>query len=49
VLIVDLVGWMKTYDKLREAASAPELLFPGHDRRMLEDFPQVAKGVTRLV
>jgi glyoxylase-like metal-dependent hydrolase (beta-lactamase superfamily II) len=49
VLIVDLVGWMRTYDKLREAASAPELLFPGHDRRMLEDFPQVAKDITRLV
>jgi glyoxylase-like metal-dependent hydrolase (beta-lactamase superfamily II) len=49
VLIVDLVGWMRTYDKLREAASAPDLLFPGHDRRMLEDFPQVAKDITRLV
>jgi len=49
VLIVDLVGWMRTYDKLREAASARDLLFPGHDRRMLEDFPQVAKDVTRLV
>ena len=49
VLIVDLVGWMKTFDKLREKASAPELLFPGHDRRMLEDYPPVDQNITRLV
>lgn len=49
VLIVDLVGWMKTFDKLREKASAPELLFPGHDRRMLEDYPPVAQNISRLV
>ncbi len=48
-LIVDLVGWMKTYDKLREKASSSELLFPGHDRLMLEDYPQVAEDITRLV
>ena len=49
VLIVDLVGWMKTYDKLRGAASAPDLLFPGHDRRMLDDYPAVAADVAKLV
>ena len=49
VLIVDLVGWMKTYDKLREAASTPDLLFPGHDRRMLDDYPSVVEDVTQLV
>lgn len=47
-LIVDLVGWMKTYDRLRDIASSPELLFPGHDRAMLEDYPEVAKDITRL-
>ena len=49
VLIVDLVGWMKSYDKLRKAASAPELMFPGHDRRMLDDYPSVVEDVTKLV
>jgi len=49
VLIVDLVGWMKTYDKLRARVSSPDLLFPGHDRRMLENYPEVAKNITRLV
>ena len=49
VLIVDLVGWMKTYDKLREAATTPDLLFPGHDRRMLDDYPSVVEDVTKLV
>jgi glyoxylase-like metal-dependent hydrolase (beta-lactamase superfamily II) len=48
-LIVDLVGWMKTYDKLRRTASSPDLLFPGHDRLLLENYPAVAKDVTRLV
>jgi glyoxylase-like metal-dependent hydrolase (beta-lactamase superfamily II) len=49
VLIVDLVGWMKTYEKLRARVSSPDLLFPGHDRRMLEDYPEVAENITRLV
>ena len=48
-LIVDLVGWMRTYDKLREKASSPDLLFPGHDRRMLDDYPPVAEDIVRLV
>jgi glyoxylase-like metal-dependent hydrolase (beta-lactamase superfamily II) len=48
-LIVDLVGWMITYDKLREKVSSPDLLFPGHDRRLLENYPKVAKDVSRLV
>jgi len=48
-IIVDLVGWMKTYDKLRAKASSIDLLFPGHDPIMSQDYPKVAEGVTRLV
>jgi glyoxylase-like metal-dependent hydrolase (beta-lactamase superfamily II) len=48
-LITDLVAWMKTYDKLRSRVASPELLFPGHDILMAEDFPQVADRITRLV
>jgi glyoxylase-like metal-dependent hydrolase (beta-lactamase superfamily II) len=48
-LIVDLVGWMKSYDKLRKKASSPDLLFPGHDPLMTSSYPEVAKDVTRLV
>lgn len=48
-LIVDLVGWMKTYDRLREKVSSPDLLFPGHDRLLLDNYPQVTKDITRLV
>jgi hypothetical protein len=40
---------MKTYDKLREMVSSNDLLFPGHDRLMLEDYPRVAEDITRLV
>jgi len=48
-LIVDLVGWMKTYEKLRSRVSSIDLLFPGHDPIMSENYPEVAEGVTRLV
>jgi len=47
--IIDLVGWMKTYDKLRAKVSSMDLLFPGHDPIMSEDYPKIAEGVTRLV
>ena len=48
-LIIDLVGWMQTYDKLRAKAASVDLLFPGHDPLMTRDYPLVAEGVTRLV
>jgi len=48
-LIVDLVGWMKSYDKLRAKASSLDLIFPGHDLLMAQDYPRVAEDVTRLV
>lgn len=48
-LIVDLVGWMKSFEKLKKKASSPDLLFPGHDILMAENYPQAAKDITRLV
>jgi len=48
-LIVDLVGWMQTYDKLRERVSSPDLLFPGHDLLLTENYPEIARDITRLV
>jgi glyoxylase-like metal-dependent hydrolase (beta-lactamase superfamily II) len=48
-LIVDLVGWMKTYEKLRAAVSSPTLLFPGHDPLMAKNYPEVAERITQLV
>ena len=48
-LIVDLVGWMKTYDKLRRKASSIDLIFPGHDPIMSSAYPTVKKDITRLV
>ena len=47
-LIVDLVGWMKTYTRLRGKVSSSDLLFPGHDRLLLANYPKVAEDVTRL-
>lgn len=46
-LITDMVAWLKSYDKLRRKTSL-ELIFPGHDVMMLNDFPKVAENVTRL-
>ena len=46
-LIVDMVTWMKSYDKLRSKAPV-ENLFPGHDTLMLTNYPKVAEGITQL-
>jgi glyoxylase-like metal-dependent hydrolase (beta-lactamase superfamily II) len=46
-LIVDMVVWLKSYDKLR--AKAPvDNLFPGHDSLMLTNYPKVAEDITQL-
>jgi len=46
-LITDMVAWLKSYDKLRSKTEI-DLIFPGHDVMMLEQFPKVAEDVTRL-
>lgn len=46
--IIDLVAWMKTYDKLRAKVSSMDLLFPGHDPAMFDNYPKVADGITKL-
>jgi glyoxylase-like metal-dependent hydrolase (beta-lactamase superfamily II) len=47
-LIVDLVAWMESYEKLRNIVSDPDFLFPGHDPLLSTNYPQVAPGVTQL-
>ena len=47
--IIDMVAWMKTYDKLKSKVSSPDLLFPGHDIKMFTQYPKVAEDITRLV
>jgi len=47
--IIDMVAWMKSYDKLKTKVSSLDLLFPGHDIKMLTDYPKVAEDITRLV
>jgi hypothetical protein len=48
-LITDMIAWMKSYDKIHAKASSLHLIFPGHDPAMLENYPQVAEDVSRLV
>jgi glyoxylase-like metal-dependent hydrolase (beta-lactamase superfamily II) len=47
--IADMVSWMRTYDKLKSKVSSLDLLFPGHDMKMLTQYPKVAEDITRLV
>ena len=47
-LITDMIAWMKSYDKIRAKASSLNLIFPGHDPAMLENFPRAAEDVSRL-
>ncbi len=48
-IILDLPGWMRSYEKLRNKAASIDLMFPGHDNLMSENYPEVAKDVTKLV
>ena len=48
-LIVDMVAWIRSYDKLKSKVSSLELLFPGHDPLMSQNYPEIEKGVTQLV
>ncbi len=47
--ITDMVAWMESFDKLRAKASSTDLIFPGHDLIMHDNYPKVAENVTRLV
>ena len=49
IFITDMIAWMKTYDKLKSKVSSIDLLFPGHDTKMLTQYPKVAEDITRLV
>jgi len=46
-LITNLPIWLETYDKLRSNAPV-ENMFPGHDSKMLTDFPKIAEDITQL-
>jgi len=47
-IITDMIVWMKSYDKAKAKVSSPDLLFPGHDLALMENYPKVAEDVTRL-
>ena len=48
-LVCDLPGWMRSYSKLREKVGVNlKMLFPGHDKDMLLNYPQIAEDVTQL-
>ncbi len=47
-LIIDMVAWVHSIGKLKSRVSSPELLFPGHDPLMTENYPEIAPGITRL-
>ena len=48
-IITDMIGWMKSFDKIRAKASSLDLIFPGHDPALLTSYPKVAEDVSRLV
>jgi glyoxylase-like metal-dependent hydrolase (beta-lactamase superfamily II) len=48
-IITDMIGWMKSYDKIRAKASSIDLIFPGHDLALLTNYPLVAEDVSKLV
>ena len=48
VFIMDMPAWIQSFDKVKPKASL-DLIFPGHDILMSENYPDVALDVTRLV
>ena len=48
VFIMDMPAWIQSFDKVKSKA-AIDLIFPGHDVLMHQDYPKVAEDVTRLV
>ena len=49
-LITDMPAWLRSYTKLRNKVNGNiRMLFSGHDKKMLDDYPKVAEDVTRLV
>lgn len=49
-LITDMPAWLRSYTKLRNKVNGNiKMLFPGHDRKMLDDYPKVAEDVTQLI
>ena len=45
---VDLAGVYRGYDRIRDLASAPELIVPGHDPLVLQRLTPVAEGIVEL-
>ena len=49
-LITDMPAWLRSYTKLRNKVDGNiEMLFPGHDSQLLENYPRVAEDVTQLI
>jgi glyoxylase-like metal-dependent hydrolase (beta-lactamase superfamily II) len=48
-IITDMISWIRSYDKIRAEASAIDLIFPGHDLTLLDNYPEVAEDVSKLV
>ena len=48
-IITDMIGWMKSFDKIRAKATSIDLIFPGHDPALLTNYPRVAEDVAQLV
>ena len=46
--IMDMVAMLQSFEKVKSKA-AIDMIFPGHDELMYENFPKVAEGITQLV
>jgi glyoxylase-like metal-dependent hydrolase (beta-lactamase superfamily II) len=46
--IMDMPVWIQSFDMVKSKAPI-DLIFPGHDVLMYQNYPKVAEGVTRLV
>jgi glyoxylase-like metal-dependent hydrolase (beta-lactamase superfamily II) len=48
-LIFNMPDYIQSLRRLRRIASSTDLLFPGHDKNLADDYPEIAPGITELM
>jgi hypothetical protein len=45
---LDAASNLRTQDRMKELATSPSLIIPGHDPAVMQKFPKMADGVVRI-
>jgi hypothetical protein len=45
---LDAASNLRAQDRMKQLATNPKLIIPGHDPAVMKNFPEVAPGVVRI-